>query len=84
MSSTVIAEMNRCIRPTWQTQEIKQIDWPLEQDRVVKMSDTSYVGADEFKWPKEPTQQSSMSVRVLDLQWLYRDRRNFVAFSEKL
>ena len=83
----VSEELNNCFFETKSTRQIQLLDWPRDRDLLTMRSERCKVTKEELdaQLASEPDKVTRVvTVRVLNLGWFYRDKKNFAAFSKML
>ena len=88
ISSTLIEELSNCFVSTQWTKSITQLAWPPDDNKKAEMyrsiPEDNSEWWDEIQEPNAEAHIKETEVLLIDLEWLYREKKNFVAFSKML
>ena len=77
-------ELDNCFCETKSTRQITLLDWPRDKALLTKCSRKCTITKEELQAELEDEKDKStraITVRVLNLEWFYRDKKNFSAFT---
>ena len=80
-------ELNNCFFETKSTRQIQLLDWPRDLNLLTVRSEKSIITQKQLEdqlASAEDKVTRVITVRMLNLEWFYRDRKNFAAFSDML
>lgn len=87
-SPTVINELNNCFIEKKSTRMITQVEWPRGMDFFTLRSSSSTINKSELQEGLDEDGGDQITrqvkVRTMNLEWLYRDRLNFINFCTML
>ena len=84
---SVIRELNSSFYETKSTRQVTQLDWPRDLELLTMRSSKATIDKDELNEllkDHEDKAMKAIKVRMINLEWLYRDNRNFVSFCTTL
>ena len=80
-------ELENCFSETKSTRQIQLLDWPIEMDFLTLQSDKCTITQGEIEEElkgEDDRIKRTVKVSTSDLRWFFRDKKNFVAFTQML
>ena len=80
-------ELVECFKETRSTRQIQPLKWPRNLNLLTIRSDKCIITNDEIDAKlegKENRVTRAVNVKMINLQWFYRDKKTFVAFTKML
>jgi hypothetical protein len=79
----VLNELNNCFYETKSTRLITELDWPRNRTILTTRTNKATIRKqelDDLMAKDEDKVTQNVTVKMINLEWLYRDRHNFVSF----
>lgn len=86
-SLVVTNELNNCFQETKSTRLITELDWPRDRAILTTRSNKATIkkeDLDELLADDEDKVTQTIKVKMINVDWLYRDKHNFVSFATLL
>lgn len=80
-------ELDSCFRETRSTRLVQNLEWPRDLNLLTLLSDQCIITTEEINAKlkgKENRVTRAVNVQTINLQWLFKNRKNFTAFTKML